>query len=93
MDGRRWGHSGRVVPTADKVVSTDAVKVSVAVVKQPSVATTSDLQWDDSLDQQIADARQGVALAQSDLAHNFDAIDFVRYGIRQTQQDFENDTL
>lgn len=69
-------------------------KSSVAAVKKPSpAATTGDLRWDDSLDQQIAETRQGVALAQSDLAHNFDAIDFVRYGIRQTQQDFEKEKL
>jgi hypothetical protein len=81
------GTSGGVRPTANQVAST-------AVAVKPSVAsTTGDLRWDDSFDQQIADARQGVTLAQSDLAHNFDEIDFVRYGIRQTQQDFEKDKL
>ncbi len=55
--------------------------------------SSNDLQWDDSLDRQIAETGQDVALAQSDLGHAFDMTDFVRYRLQQAQQDFDTNKL
>jgi hypothetical protein len=74
-----------VVPLGGNVAATKNVK--------PATPTAGDLGWDDSLDQQIADAGQGVALAQSELAHGFDAADFARDRLRQTEQDLEKSKL
>jgi hypothetical protein len=83
-----------VPPTADQTVTTQGVKPSAAAVAQnPAVPAAGDLQWDDSFDQQIAEAGQSVALAQSDLAHAFDASDLVRYQLYQTEQEFEKNKL
>jgi hypothetical protein len=79
------GTSGPVLPATNRLAATDGVK--------PSASADDGLQWDDSLDRQIAQAGEGVALAQSELSHAFGEIDFVRYGIQQTRQDLENSKL
>ena len=92
-----WGGDSApqcVVPAAGNVAADKAAKPSAAAVAQsPVVPAASDLQWNDTLDQQIAEAGQEMALAQSDLAHAFDAGDLLRYQLRQTEQDFEKSKL
>ena len=86
------GASGVALPTGGNVAVTEGAKPS-AVARTPAASAADGLQWDDSLDQQIAEAGQGVALAQSDLSHAFGEIDFVRFGIQQTRQELERDKL
>jgi hypothetical protein len=80
---------------ADRPGGAQSTGLNMAATKdvKPAAPTAGDLRWDDSLDQQIADAGQGVALAQSELAHAFDATDFARDRLRQTEQDFEKSKL
>jgi hypothetical protein len=84
-----WMQSGADSNTG-QVVSAQPAK---NVEKAAAASTTGDLLWDDSFDQQIASAGQGMALAQSDLAHASDATDFVRFQLHQTEQDFEKTKL
>ena len=64
-----------------------------AANQTPAASPANDLRWDDTLDQQIADAGQEMALAQSDLAHAIDTGDLLRYQLHQTEQDFEKSKL
>jgi hypothetical protein len=82
-----WGGAerpGGVVPAGGNMATGTTNRAAPAA---------GELRWDDSLDQQIAQAGQGVALARSDLAHGFDATDFARDRLRQTEQDLEKSKL
>jgi len=82
-----------VVPTAGNVAAAKGAKPSTALAQTPAPPAANDLRWDDSFDQQIAEAGQEMTLAQSDLAHAVDAGDLLRYQLRQTEQDFEKSKL
>ena len=93
-----WGGGGKLgvaLPSPDgRMASVDGPNRSAPATPHPQNSSeASELQWDDSLDEQIATVGQGLALAQSDLSHAFDAADFVRRGIQQTQQELENNKL
>jgi hypothetical protein len=94
-----WSWGGRVAPSAAIAKANNVAVVQGAKVNKltagpfPAASPANDLRWDDTLDQQIADAGNDVALAQSDLAHAFDTTDLVRYRLQQAQQDIEKNKL
>ena len=92
-----WGGQSApqcICPADNNVAVVKGAKVNrLTAGPSPVASPANDLRWDDTLDQQIADAGQNVALAQSDLAHAFDTADLVRYRLRQAQQDIEKNKL
>ncbi len=92
--GRRAGPAtaGRSVAAGGPVAAADG-RNKAAAGQPPARSDAGPLQWDDSLDEQIVAAGEGMALAQSELAHRFEPAELVRYQVGQVLQDVEKSKL
>jgi hypothetical protein len=79
------------VVLAGQTASVNTNRVTPAEKQRQAAAT--DPQWNDSLDEQIAQVGQGVILAQQDQYSAADALGAVQYGIERIQQDVDGDKL
>jgi hypothetical protein len=92
------GSTNSTVANDDKPSSKPAVQSNKSAMPQDAIASSSKSvdapAWDDAaLDEQIASARQGIALAQSELSHAVGDVDLTRERFRQAQQDLEDNKL
>jgi len=80
-------------PAPEQMVSTSN-HVATPTSEQPAaVPTVNGSQWDDSLDEQLAQAGQQMAYAQQDQFPGADAFGLVQYQIEQVRAEIQADKL
>ena len=80
-------------PAVPQTAAINAAGATLVHQEREAVKTAAEPQWDDSLDEQIAQVGRRMVYAQQEAYAGPDAYEPVRYGIEQMQQDLEGNGL